>query len=86
MPSLHIYGEELNRSEGETIEELKAVSQQPIPDSDEWLEKELRRNILVTTVDMALGWSRRASLWPVLCFPACCAFEFVTTAASRLRG
>jgi len=30
-----------------------------------------------------LNWARRSSLWPVVCFPACCAFEFITTAASR---
>lgn len=75
--------EELDRTEGDTIEALKAASQQPIADPDTWLEEELRRNILVTTLDAALDWARRSSTWPVLCFPACCAFEFITTAASR---
>jgi len=74
---------ELDRAEGEQIEALKAGSQQPIPDPDKWLDEELRRNILLTTVDAALNWARRSSLWTVLCFPACCAFEFIATAASR---
>ena len=74
---------ELDRAEGEQIEALKAHSQQPIPDPDEWLDEELRRNILLTSVDAILNWARRSSLWPVVCFPACCAFEFITTAASR---
>ena len=74
---------QLDKAEGEQIEALKARSQQPIPDPDEWLEGELKRNILLTSVDALLDWARRSSLWPVFCFPACCAFEFMTTAASR---
>jgi NADH-quinone oxidoreductase subunit B len=34
-------------------------------------------------VDAVLNWARRTSMWPVVCFPACCAFEFITTEASR---
>jgi NADH-quinone oxidoreductase subunit B len=75
--------QQLDEAEGEQIESLKARSQQPIPDPDEWLEEELKRNILLTSVDGLLDWARRSSLWPVFCFPACCAFEFMTTAASR---
>ena len=75
--------EQLDEAEGEQIEALKARSQQPIPDPDEWLEGELKRNILLTSVDVLLDWARRSSLWPVFCFPACCAFEFMATAASR---
>ena len=75
--------QEIDENEGRQIEALKARSQQPIPDPDGWLEEELRRNVLVTTVDSLVNWARRSSLWPVVCFPACCAFEFITTAASR---
>ena len=49
---------ELDRAEGEEIEALKAHSQQPIPDPDEWLDEEVRRNILVTSVDAMLNWAR----------------------------
>jgi NADH-quinone oxidoreductase subunit B len=74
---------QLDAAEGEQIVSLKARSQQPIPDPDEWLEGEVKRNVLLTSVDALLNWARRSSLWPVVCFPACCAFEFITTAASR---
>jgi len=74
---------QLDEAEGKAIEWFKARSQQPIPDADEWLEQELERNILVTSVDAILNWARRSSLWPAICFPACCAFELITTAASR---
>ena len=80
----YIYDDKgLDRAEGEMIEALKANSQQTIPDPDEWLDEEVQRNMLLTTVDWALNWARRSSLWPCLCFPACCAFEFMATAASR---
>jgi NADH-quinone oxidoreductase subunit B len=74
---------QLDEAEGEQIELLKARSQQPISDPDEWLEGEVKRNILLTSVDAMLNWARRSSLWPVLCFPACCGFEFLTAEASR---
>jgi NADH-quinone oxidoreductase subunit B len=74
---------QLDETEGEAINSLIARSQQPIADPDEWLQAELKRNILLTSVDGLLDWARRSSLWPVFCFPACCGFEFVTTAASR---
>jgi NADH-quinone oxidoreductase subunit B len=74
---------ELDRVEGEEIEALRARSQQPIPDPDRWLEEELRRNILLTTVDAMINWARRSSLWPATFAPACCAFELIAAAASR---
>ena len=81
---LQVYSDkELDRVEGEAIESLKAHCQQAIPDPDRWLEEELRHNILLTSVDFILNWARRSSLWPVVCFPACCAFELIATAASR---
>ena len=75
--------EALDKTEGEIIESLKRNSQQIIPDPDEWLVEELRGNILLTTVDSFLNWARRSSLWTLMAFPACCAMEFMSTAASR---
>ena len=75
--------EEISRVEGEAIAKLQMESQEPIADPDGWLEEELKQNILLTTVDAVLNWARRSSLWTGICFPACCAFELITTAASR---
>jgi len=75
--------QKIDEAEGRQINELIARSQEPIPDPDGWLDEELKRNVLVTSVDAALGWARRTSLWTAVCLPACCAFEFITTAASR---
>ncbi len=81
----YIYPEigDLDRIEGEAIEALKERSQQPIPDPDRWLDEELRQNILLTSEDTVLNWARRSSLWPAICFPACCAFELIAANASR---
>ncbi len=80
----YIYSDtELDSYEGKVIEELKENSLTAIPDPDGWLEEELRQNVLLTTVDAVLNWARRSSMWPVISFPACCAFELISTAASR---
>ncbi len=74
---------ELDKTEGEAIEALKASCQQTIPDADSWLDEEIQRNVMVTSLDSVLNWARRSSLWPVICFPACCAFELIAMQASR---
>ncbi len=82
--SKYIYSDkELDRIEGQVIEELRTTSDEPIPDPDKWLDEELGRNILLTTVDAVINWARRSSLWPVICFPACCAFEFIAAEGPR---
>ena len=80
----YIYSDiELDRTEGEQIEALRAQSQQPIPDPDKWLDEELSRNVLITTVDYVLDWARSRSIFPLMFGLACCAFEMIGTAASR---
>ncbi len=74
---------ELNQREGRVIEDLKARSQQPFPDPDQWLEEKLEQNILLTTADAIINWARRSSLWPAICFPACCAFELIAANGPR---
>ncbi|TET68883.1 MAG: NADH-quinone oxidoreductase subunit B [Dehalococcoidia bacterium] len=80
----YIYSDtELDLEEGQIIEELKANSQPVIPDPDEWLDEEIEQNILLTTVDAVINWGRRSSLWTAICFPACCAFEFIAANGPR---
>jgi NADH-quinone oxidoreductase subunit B len=80
----YIYSDtELDRYEGQVIEDLKANSQEVIPDPDAWLDEEVKRNVMLTTVDSVINWAKRSSLWPVICFPACCAFEFIAAEGPR---
>ena len=74
---------ELDLAEGQIIKDVKAAHQQPIADPDSWLDEELDRSVLLTTVDWLINWGRRSSLWPVICFPACCAFEFISAMGPR---
>ena len=73
----------LDIEEGAEIEALKARSTEPIPDPDRWLDEELRRNVLISSLDAIIDWGRRFSVWPVNFGLACCAFEMIATAASR---
>ena len=73
----------LDDREGQVIEDLKAASCQPIPDPDRWLDEEIHKSVLVTTADAIINWGRQNSLWPVICFPACCAFEFIGAMGPR---
>lgn len=68
----------------EGIEIIDLQNNSPIiSDPDQWLDEEIKRNIFLTTVDWVVDWARRSALWTTVCFPACCAFEFIAMAASR---
>jgi NADH-quinone oxidoreductase subunit B len=74
----------IDSHEGMIIEDFKARSTQPFPDPASWLdEDQLPSNVLLTTVDKVINWSRRFSLWPVTFGLACCAIEMMCMAASR---
>ena len=82
--SQYVYSEaELDIYEGQAIETLRASSQDVIADPDAWLDEETKRNVLFTTVDAVLNWARTSSLWTAICFPACCAFEFIAAEGPR---
>ena len=74
---------EIDRHEGQIIEEVKAGSGISIPDPDEWLDEDLKRNIVLASVDAVIDWARRSSLWTAICFPACCAFELIGAEGPR---
>ncbi len=69
--------------EGNIINTFISKCTDPIPDPDKWLDEEIRRNILLTTVDTAIAWARQRSIFPLMFGLACCAFEMIGMAASR---
>lgn len=75
----------LDKQESGGIEALIAKSLRPFPDpADKWLaEEELPQNVILTSLDYVINWSRRSALWPVLFGLACCAIEMMAAAASR---
>ena len=74
---------EIDWEEGKAIEALKARSQEPIPDPDRWIDEEIQRNVLITTLDAVLNWSRKYSPWPMFFGLACCSFEMIAAAGLR---
>jgi len=47
------------------------------------LEEHIPSGLLLTTVEKAVNWARKSSLWPLGFGVACCAIEMMCTAASR---
>ncbi|MBM4415120.1 MAG: NADH-quinone oxidoreductase subunit B [Chloroflexi bacterium] len=47
------------------------------------LDEEVRKNVLLTSVDGILNWARASSLWPAMFGLACCAIEMIASATSR---
>jgi NADH-quinone oxidoreductase subunit B len=77
---------DIDRHEGQIIEDFKAKSRESIPDPDVWLEEHIKRNIVLTSLDWVLDWARRSSLWTAVCYPACCGLEWMATLAPRFDG
>src|SRR5271169_3815751 len=76
--------EEIDVREGQIIENFRHRHNLAYPDTADFLaEPPLPENVILTTVDKALAWARRSSLWPVTFGLACCAIEMMCTAASR---
>ena len=73
----------LDLAEGEEVNALKAASQFPNPDPVIEVPADLKRSILVTSVDYILNWGRRNAVWPLTFGLACCSFEMIGAAMSR---
>lgn len=46
-------------------------------------DAQTRDNILITSVDKVLNWTRKSSVWPMTFGLACCAIEMMATGASN---
>jgi NADH-quinone oxidoreductase subunit B len=47
------------------------------------IEEKVKSGILVTTLDFAINWGRKNSIWPATFGLACCALEMMATTASH---
>lgn len=47
------------------------------------IENRFEENFITTSVDWAVNWARRSSLWPVTFGLACCAIEMMTTGSAH---
>ncbi len=46
-------------------------------------EKDGATDIITTTIEMAVNWARKSSLWPMTFGLACCAIEMIAAVSSR---
>ena len=47
------------------------------------IDEKLDKNVIVTSIDAVANWARASALWPMTFGLACCAIEFMATAASN---
>ena len=50
---------------------------------EEYIAQQVRRNVIITTIDKIYNWGRRSSVWPMSFGLACCAIEMICAAAAR---
>ena len=74
---------DVDQHEGTLVNDLIATSQNRIHISSIEVPEDLKGNIVVTSVDALVNWSRKSALWPVSFGLACCAFEMMATAMGR---
>jgi len=74
---------EVDREEGATINDMKATNIDPYTTDAIQVAPEFDRNVIVTSVDALLNWSRKSSMFPLTFGLACCAFEMIASAMSR---
>ncbi len=74
---------QLDREEGEIINDMKATRVSPYPDPLVEVPDDLKRNMVITTLDSLLNWGRKSSLFPLTFGLACCSFEMIGLAMSR---
>jgi NADH-quinone oxidoreductase subunit B len=47
------------------------------------LDRQFEASVVTTTLDAAVNWCRKGSLWPMTFGLACCAIEMIATVSSR---
>ena len=48
-----------------------------------WIENRFEEGLIITSVDWALNWANKSSIWPMTFGLACCAIEMMAFGASR---
>ena len=74
---------ELDAKEGRIVQELKDNSPEPLAEPLIEVPEDLKQNLMVTSVDALVNWSRKSALWPVTFGLACCAFEMIASSMGR---
>ena len=73
----------LDQEEGLAVANMRETHTSPYPEPLIQVPADLERNVMVSSVDALLNWSRKSAVWPVAFGLACCAFEMMATAMGR---
>ena len=74
---------DLDLYEGSLVQDLKDASSEPLAEPTIEVPGDLKNNLMITSVDALVNWSRKSALWPVTFGLACCAFEMIASAMGR---
>ncbi len=74
---------DMDREEGQAVNLMKALRIEQYPEPLVEIPDDLKRNAMITSVDMLLNWARKSSVFPLQFGLACCVFEMIATAMSR---
>ena len=74
---------DLDKTEGEAVNDLKATHTEALPDPVLEIPDDLNRNLAVSSIDALVNWGRKSAVWPLSFGLACCAFEMIASAMSR---
>ena len=80
---LHLRTWHLDQAEGQAVQELKDTSLAPLAEPLIEVPEDLKNNLMITSVDALVNWSRKSALWPVTFGLACCAFEMIASSMGR---
>ncbi len=80
---LHVTTWEVDRTEGEVVNNLKATHVDAMSDPVIEVPDDLQRSLAVTSIDALVNWGRKSAVWPLTFGLACCAFEMIASAMSR---
>ena len=62
----------------------KSNNTEPIAEPLIEVPDDLKRNLAVTSLDALVNWGRKSAVWPLSFGLACCAFEMMASAMSRV--
>ena len=65
------------------VERLPGVQTGRGGSGDATVEEEVRKGVLLTSLDKAVSWARKQSMWPVTFGLACCAIEMMAAGAGN---
>ena len=83
MVPLHTTTWDLDRAEGDYVNNLKSNRTEALAEPLIEVPDELQRNLAVTSIDALVNWGRKSAIWPLSFGLACCAFEMMASAMPR---